>query len=200
MELFNNEVCLPLLAHRLRRCRTALLIGAFGLLVTFWSCPSSFAQIPDEEIPADAVPPPVTTLSREELKLLNAKIDSRKRTQLSLELMDGRLAKSETFLAEDNFRESLNELGGFHGLLNNALGFLIKSNDRGDKVDKNFKTFEMYLRKLGSRLESIRRLMPFKYGYYVLSLMKTVRDARSKAIEPLFDDTVIPIAPIAKKP
>jgi hypothetical protein len=146
----------------------------------------------EEEPPADAVPPPVRTLSQDEKKLLEAETGIKKRTQLSLDLMDARIAKSEKLLAENNFSASLNELGIFHGLLDNALNYLVK-NDNGDKsVDKNFKTFEIYLRKQVPRLESIRREMPFKYGYYVQTLMRAVREARSKAVEPLFDNTVVP--------
>jgi hypothetical protein len=38
----------------------------------------------------------------------------------------------------------------------------------------------------------MRRAMPSRYGFYVQKLIRIVRDARTKAIEPLFDDTVLP--------
>ena len=167
------------------------------VLIFFSFCvfPSNVSAQIDDEPPADAVPPPVRKLSEQEQKLLDAKTtDIKKRTQLSFELMDARLANSEKFFATNDFRESLDELGVFQGLLDNTLNFLVQ-NDNGN-IGKNFKAFEIYLRKQIPRLESIRREMPYKYGYYVQRLMKAIRDARTKAIEPLFDDTVLPI----KKP
>ena len=42
------------------------------------------------------------------------------------------------------------------------------------------------------RLEVLRRAMPSSYAFHVQRLIKAVREARTKAIEPLFDDTVVP--------
>lgn len=164
------------------------------LLLTFYLllCPAAFAQ-KDDEIPADAAPPPIRKLSQDETKSLAAETSIKKRTQLSLDLMEARIVKSEKLVAESNFVETLNELGGFQGLLDNAMSYLFR-NDNG-RIDKNFKNVEIYLRKQVPRLEAIRREMPFKYAYYVQRLMKEVREARAKAIEPLFDDTVVPNKP-----
>ena len=109
--------------------------------------------------------------------------------------MEARLIKCEKLLVDNSFTDSLNELGGFHAVLDNVLNYLVKHNDGSNKVGNNFKNFEIYLRKQVPRLESIRREMPLKYGYYVGKLMIAVREARAKAVEPLFDDTVVPNKP-----
>ena len=57
---------------------------------------------------------------------------------------------------------------------------------------KNLKRFEMSLRKFVPRLELIRRETPDRYGYHVKQLVRSVRKARTKAIAPLFGDTVLP--------
>ena len=154
-----------------------------------------FAQQKEDDPPADVAVPPTKFLSQDEKKLLDGEKDSKKRTKLSLEFMEARLIKSEKLLVANSFKDSLNELGGFHAVLDNALNYLVKNNDHSNKVDNNFKNFEIFLRKQVPRLESIRREMPLKYGYYVGKLMRAVREARAKAIEPLFDDTVVPNKP-----
>lgn len=157
----------------------------------------AFAQ-DDDDPDKDFAPPPVKVISKEEKKLLDAESNTKKRTQLSLSLMEAKMAGSEKASDEKDHTLALNQLGSFEALMDNTLGYLLKSN-ADDKTDKNLKAFEIYLRKQVPRLETLRREMPYKYGYYVEKLMKTVRSARAKAIEPLFDDTVVPENESAEK-
>lgn len=151
----------------------------------------------DDEIPADAAPPPLKILSKDEKTNLESQGNNiKKRTKISLELMDLRLEKAEKSQSASEFKQSLDELAGFHAILDNTLSFLIKT-DSG-KSDRSFINFEIYLRKQIPRLEAIRREMPFKYGFHVGRIMKAVREARAKAVEPIFDDNVVPNA--SKKP
>ena len=161
----------------------------------FLICLPVFAQQKEDDPPADVAVPPLKFLSSDEKKLLEGEKDIKKRTKLSLEFMEARIIKSEKLLVDNSFKDSLNELGGFHAVLDNELDYLVKQNDRSNKFDNFFKNFEIYLRKQVPRLESIRREMPIKYGYYVGKIMKAVREARAKAVEPLFDDTVVPNKP-----
>lgn len=150
-----------------------------------------------DEMPSDVVPPPIKILSKEEKTNLESQgTNIKKRTKISLELMDARIEKAEKFQMTSDFKQTLDELAGFNAILDNTLSFLIKT-DSG-KSDRSFINFEIYLRKQIPRLEAIRREMPFKYGYHVGKIMRSVREARSKAVEPIFDDSVIPNA--SKKP
>jgi hypothetical protein len=106
--------------------------------------------------------------------------------------MEARLKSAETLTAESNYSETLDALAGFHALLENTLGFLLKNDVANGKVQSNFKRFELALRAQTPRLELIRRELPSNYGYHVQKLIRAVRDARSKAVEPLFSDTVVP--------
>jgi hypothetical protein len=56
----------------------------------------------------------------------------------------------------------------------------------------NLKRFEIGLRKFTPRLELIRREVPLTHEFYVRSLLKQLREARTKATEPLFGETVLP--------
>lgn len=164
-----------------------LLPFAFCLLFN----PSIFAQ---DDPPNDAAPPPLKTISKDEKKILDAENDAKKRVKVSLELMDARLVKAEKLRTEESYRESLNELAGFHAIVDNTLTYLIDRDKVENKLEKRFIDFEIYLRKQIPRLETIRREMPNRYSYHVGKIMKAVREARARAVEPLFSDSVVPVA------
>ena len=67
-----------------------------------------------------------------------------------------------------------------------------QSSSSGGKVSNNYKRFEMGLRQFRPRLELIRRSIPVMYEPYVRNLITYLREARAKAVEPLFSDTVVP--------
>jgi hypothetical protein len=158
------------------------------LFVLFVFAQIGFAQDDWQEV----APPPVKVISKAEKSQLDAETDVKRRTKLSLELMDARLANAETRAKQEQYREMFDELGGFHGLMDNTLEFLSNSDTNKGKVLNNFKRVELTLRKYVTRLELVRRDLPIKYEFYVRKLVKFVREARSKAVEPLFGETVLP--------
>ena len=161
------------------------------VLLLISNCMLSAASAQDDDKPKDLVPPPLSVVSKVEQEQLESLKDIKKRTELAIELMDARLLKAGELSSKNQYKESLDELGGFHALLRNAFNFL-KRNDTGSrKVLNNFKKFEIKLRGFMPKLEIIRREMPVRYGYHVQTLMKYVREARADAVEPLFDDTVL---------
>ena len=102
------------------------------------------------------------------------------------------MKRAEELHAVPNFDAMFGELGAFHGLVDDTLDFLMHSDKDSDKVLNNFKRFEIGVRGFVPRLEVIRRDLPFRYEFYVRRLAIFLRDARAKAIEPLFSDTVVP--------
>jgi len=158
------------------------------LLVLFFFCQINYAQ-EDSEITA---PPPLKIISKAEKSRLEAETDIKRRTILSIELMEAKLLKAEGFSAAEDYPSMFAELGSFHALLDDTIDFLSDKNAESGKVLNNFKRVELTLRKYITRIELIRRDLPVKYEWYVKKLVRYVRDARSKAVEPLFDDTVVP--------
>lgn len=140
----------------------------------------------------DVEPPPLKILSKTEKAQLEAADDIKQHTKLALELMEARLLSAENLSAKEEYREMFTELGGFHALVDNTLNFLDSKNTDSGKVLNNFKRIELSLRKYITRLELIRRDLPNRYELYVRRLVRYIRDARTKAVEPLFDDTVVP--------
>lgn len=166
------------------RFATFLLLAAYSLPLT------AYAQ-PEQQFP-DTAPPPLKVISKTEKSQLGALTDIKERTKLALELMEVRLVKAEGLNASEQFPEMFVELGGFHALVDNTIDFLNEKNNNSGKVLNNFKRMELSLRKYITRLELIRRDLPIKFELYVRRLVKYIREARTKAVEPLFDDTVVP--------
>ncbi len=171
--------------ERLKPLHICLLI----IIFTAFSAIEGFAQ---PEMPKDAEPPPLKVISKEEREQLSKETKIKNRTILSLELMDFRLQRAEEFNSKNLHKEMFNELGKFHALIDNALWFLKSNNTGKGAVLQNFKRLEMGLRTFLPRLELIRRELPVNFEYYVRSLILNVRDARSKAVDPLFGNTVLP--------
>lgn len=165
------------------------LFFAFCLFVFAFCFPASASAQPED---VDIAPPPVKVISKEEKQQLEAEANVKKFTQIALGLMEARLKTAESQTTENNYRDALNTLGGFEILLENTLGFLSKNNTENDKVQNNLKKLELTLREQTGRLEVMRRAMPSKYAFYVQKLIKIVRAARTKAVEPLFSNTVVP--------
>ncbi|HVQ55455.1 MAG TPA: hypothetical protein VMS29_01755 [Pyrinomonadaceae bacterium] len=140
----------------------------------------------------DPAPPPLKFVTKADLARLEAATDVKKRTQTALDLMSERLKTAESFGAQEQLDEMYKELGGFHGIMDNTLAFLDRSDQNRGKVLNNYKKFEMGLRQFRPRLELIRRDIPVRYEAYVRNLIVYLREARAKAVEPLFSDSVVP--------
>ena len=133
-------------------------------------------------------------MSNGERTQLDGQQGLKERTKLALALMSSRLSKAEELNAKSEFTAMYNELGGFHALMDDTLAFLEMA-PKKDKTLDNLKRFEMTLRGFAPRLALIRREAPQEYDHYVRVLLKYLRDARSKAIEPLFGNSVVPNRP-----
>jgi hypothetical protein len=139
-------------------------------------------------IPPDAAPPPLKLLSKSEKEQLASARDVKERTKLSLELMDGRVKVAEQYVPQERLEMVFRELGGFHALVDDALAYLSTSESTKKKTLDNFKRFELGLRTFTHRLELIRREMPPQREYYLRLLLREMREARAKAVEPLFGE------------
>src|SRR4051794_3999248 len=166
---------------------TALMFGLFGAVILIGASFSDVRAQGDEI----TFPPPVRVASKAEREKLATAKSIKDRTRIALELMEIRLAAAEKSVAATDFDGLYRELGCFEGILDDQLDYMIRTdNDSGRALD-NFKRLEIGLRTFTPRIESIRRELPLRYEPYVRSVGRSIRDARSKALEPLFSDTVI---------
>jgi hypothetical protein len=102
--------------------------------------------------------------------------------------METRVKSAEQYLVQEQMEPVFSELGRFHALILDALDYLESSDSNKKKQLDNFKRFELGLRAFTHRLELIRREMPPQREYYVRLLLREMRDARAKAVEPLFGE------------
>lgn len=182
----------PIGSEIYRNSKSSTILLLFILLTICFTSGLSAQNENPQDIPKDAEPPPFKIISKEEREKLDNESNVKERTKLSLELMNLRLQKAEDFSGKDDYKAMFNELGRFHALVDNAL-FYLKRNDTGRGGFLNhFKRLEMGLRDFLPRLELIRRELPLNFEYYVRNLILDVRDARRKAVDPFFDDTVLP--------
>ncbi len=166
------------------------LVAESGRFVVFLIvlCVVPVVVLGQDVIIDEIAPPPLKILSQDEKTRLGSETEVKRRTKLALELLDLRLKRAETLDAAENFDGMFVELGAFHGLMDYTLDFLNKSDKDSGRVLNNFKRFEIVLRSFTPRLELIRRDLPIRYELYVRNLIKNLRAARTRAIEPLFDN------------
>jgi hypothetical protein len=170
--------------------RTARYAIGYGFIfltcLAVWSIP-----VYSQDDPDSPAPPPSQVVSRDEIQRLDSRSGPKDRTKLALELINNHLTTAEQAREAENFEGAYRELGAVHGLLDNAVNYLIDINRGGRKALDEFKRLEIGLRGFLPRIESIRRDMPITYDEYLRALLKHVRDARAKAVEPFFDDSIV---------
>jgi hypothetical protein len=166
-----------------------LAVSAAALFIV----PSAFAQQDKYEI-TDS-PPPLKVLAADDRKRLESAKDVKARTKLALEMMEARLAAATARSEASDHSAMFDELGAFHAIMDNTLEFLDTSSPSKKKVIYNFKRLEIGLRRMAPRIDVLRRDAPVERERYLFYLARNVRDARARAIEPLFSDTVVPGRP-----
>jgi len=165
---------------RLKGFSGSSMLSAACLLLSMFG--SSYAADPSNDFP-----PPLKTLSESERsRLLTARNASEELRQATL-MMQARLAAAESAIAQGDEIRAFFELGGFHGLMDHMLDRLLTYDGvkRTSSQISNLKRFEITLRGFPARIELIRR-RSFEFDSYIMSLQRDIRDARSKALDPMF--------------
>jgi hypothetical protein len=170
--------------------RFAALSVFFVFALFFLMSLPGFAQEPNDT--PDAVPPPLKVFPKEEKNRLEAETDPKKHMGLALQLTEAHLSRAEVLNSKSEFDLMYTELGAFNAVIDEALEFLARNDDGQGRILSSSKKLELGLRAYALRLETVRRDLPSIYEPYVKNLIKTVRNARSKAVEPFFGTSVVP--------
>lgn len=140
----------------------------------------------------EIAPPPVFSLSSEERSQLNGESDIKRRTQLCLLLADSRLKRAEDATVREDYQTALAALGSYQAVIKNHLDFLQQNNyNSGGKVRENFRRIDITLRSYAPRIETIRRTTPFEFAVHLKSILNFTRDARTRALDSFFSDTIL---------
>ena len=146
---------------------------------------------PEQQDDNELAPPPVISLSSEEKSQLSGESDIKRRTQLCLLLADARLRTAEEATARLDYQSALTALGSYQAIIENHIKFLEKNNFNAGKARDNFRRMDITLRSYTPRIETIRRTTPFEFAVHLKSFLNFTRDARTRALDSFFSDTVL---------
>ncbi len=170
--------------------------GLFSLLLTLcFGSVTAFAQIDVQT----SAPPPMKFVSSQERNQIESERDMKKRARLTVELAEVKLARAEQLTGQQYFADVIAELGGYQGLVENVIKFLGTFPQDKNKTRDTYKKLEISLRAHITRIETIRRITPAEYAENLKNTIEFVRDAREKAINSFFDDTVLSDQELKKK-
>jgi len=139
----------------------------------------------------DAAPPPIKAVPKPEQDELASEPSLKDRTRTTLTLMDSHIAAAERLSNSKDPNGAFKELGMFEALVDDSVTFLEKKDTNNGKTLDALRKLEIGLRGFMPRLETIRRILPLNCDEYVRRLMGHLREARAKAVDPMFSDSVV---------
>lgn len=170
------------------------------LLFCFMLCFGSVTALAQNDIPVQmSAPPPMKFVSSSERNQLEAEKDIKKRSRLTVELAELKLVRAEQLTNEQEFAAVITELGSYQGLVENILAFLDSFPKDKNKTRDTYKKLEISLRSHIVRIETVRRMTPAEYADNFKKTIDFIRDARDRALNSFYDDTVIPNEDSKKK-
>jgi hypothetical protein len=162
------------------------------LLAAFTVCLGATAQAQDGiRVPLITAPPPMKFVSRDERTQLATARDPKARLRATLGMAEMRLARAEELTAGLHFDAASAELGGYQGLIEDALKYLRDIKEGSNKLRDVYKRLEMSLRTHCARIESIRRTTPSEYAVNIKVIGEYTRTARTDALNAFYGDTVV---------
>lgn len=167
--------------------RRHVLLVLLALILTTCFAPALLAQEDD----TDAAPPPIKAVPKPEKDELAAEPSLKDRTKVSLEFMDGHIAAAEKLSDQHDANGAFKQLGMFEALMDDSVGYLVQKDPNSNKTLDALRKLEIGLRAFMPRLETIRRILPLNCDDYVRKLMKNLREARAKTVDPMFSDSVV---------
>jgi hypothetical protein len=151
-------------------------------------------QPPQPSAPAavaeDVTPPPVKRVPESDRAQLAQAKDRKARVKLTFEMAEQRLTRAATLTAAERFEDAADELGVYQALIDDIIKFL-QQDGRSGKARDLFKRIELTLRAHMPRIETIRRLTPSEDAVHVKACIEFVREARTRALESFYSDTVL---------
>ena len=162
-----------------------------GALLVLGLCFSSAARGQQELVPELTAPPPMKFLSSGEKAQLSPVSDPKERTRISLELAEAHLRHAEDATFTHSYDPASAALGRYQAIIEDALRFLTGMDTSTKKMRDLIKRLELTLRAHVTRIEAIRRDTPFEYAVNIKSVLDYTRDARTRALDTFFGNTVI---------
>ena len=130
-------------------------------------------------------------VTRAEREQLNAARDPKGRVRTTIDLAGDHLTRAEYFTAEKKFVQASEELGGYLGLIDNALDFIGDlARDKGSTRDL-YRHLDIALRAHIPRIAVMRRSTPAEYAGNLKAVEEYARDTRADVLEAFYGHTVL---------
>ena len=146
------------------------------------------AQVVTQE---DNSAPPRKYVTDQDRAKLAAERDFKDRVKLSLLLAEGRLQLAVSHTEVARYIEAGNELGIYQALVEDLIVYVQGNAGGKGRMRDTFKRVEIALRSHVPRLETLRRTTPSEDAVHVRACIEFVRDARTRALESFYDDSVL---------
>ncbi len=157
------------------------------LLCTAPACATA-QQLRAAQMPA---PPPMRVVSRLERDQLNSARDPKARVRTTIDLAADHLTRAESFTSERRFVPASEELGGYLGLIDNAVRYI------GGLIREKASTRDLYrhldiaLRAHIPRIAVMRRSTPAEYAGNLKAVEEYARETRADVLEAFYGHTVL---------
>lgn len=130
-------------------------------------------------------------VSRAERDRLTAARDPKSRIRTTIDLAADHLTRAENLTSEKKFAHASEELGGYLGLIDNAVEFiggLVR--DKGSTRDL-YRHMDIALRAHIPRIAVMRRSTPAEYASNLKAVEEYARNTRTDALESFYGRTVL---------
>lgn len=165
------------------------MLSAPLLLLISLCVPAIYAQDP-QPTPLTA-PPPFKTIAKEERAQIEQTRDSGKRLKMTIDFAVVHLTKAEQHTTQSNYDAAAEEVGMYHALIENALGFLSSFKRDSNKTRDLYKKLELALRAHGPRLTNMRRTTPLEHAVWLKKVEDFAREGRTEALNSFYGHTVV---------
>jgi hypothetical protein len=170
-------------------CKRGLTSLSCGILL----CAVSGSALAQEQprSPQMPAPPPMRSVSRAERDQLDGSRDPKSRVRTTIDLAVEHLARAESLTLEKEFAHASEELGGYLGLIDDAVKFI------GGLVRDKSSTRDLYrhldiaLRNHIPRIAVMRRSTPVEYALNLKAAEEFARSTRADALDSFYGHTVL---------
>jgi hypothetical protein len=168
------------------------LASGLGVLLLLFVC-ADVRVLPQEEllVPSLPAPPPMKFVPRLERAQLSGIQDAKSRVKASITMAETRLLRAEQFTIDQRFISASSELGVYQAIIEDVLRFLGLQKTDSNKTRDLYKRLEIQLRLHALRIEAMRRVTPKAYAVHIKSAWDFSDNARAKALNAFFSDTVV---------
>lgn len=145
----------------------------------------------DPQITQVNAPPPFKTIPKQERSQIEAAIDSGKRLRLTIDFATSHLSVAENYTNQQNYEAASAEVGVYHALLQNALGYMAGLKRDSNRTRDLYKRLELILRQHGPRLTTMRRITPIEFAVWIKEAEDYAREGRTEALNSFYGHTVV---------